>query len=134
VLHGNFRLPCANLLKAEELEENPADPVAVQQPEVNAPQSWNAYSYVRNNPVNLTDPTGAIFCRPASDAEKGEGVSQVCDVTDSQYVNSSKGEQAAYDQAGYQHYDWRVAQAFDLADITNNVGAPSFAHFAKSLP
>jgi RHS repeat-associated protein len=29
---------------------------------VNAdPQSWNAYSYVRNNPVNLTDPTGAVF-------------------------------------------------------------------------
>lgn len=27
-LHGNFRLPCANLLKAEQLEENPADPVA----------------------------------------------------------------------------------------------------------
>jgi hypothetical protein len=30
VLHGNFRLPCANLLKAEELEENPADAVAVE--------------------------------------------------------------------------------------------------------
>jgi hypothetical protein len=36
VLHGNFQLPCANLLKAEELEENPADPGAVEQPEVNA--------------------------------------------------------------------------------------------------
>jgi hypothetical protein len=29
VLHGNFRLPCANLLKAEQLEENPADQGAV---------------------------------------------------------------------------------------------------------
>ncbi len=36
VLHGNFPLPCANLLKAEQLEENPALEVAVQQPEVNA--------------------------------------------------------------------------------------------------
>jgi hypothetical protein len=36
VLHGNFGLPCANLLKAEQLEENPADAVAAQQPEVNA--------------------------------------------------------------------------------------------------
>ncbi len=36
VLCGNLRLPCANLLKAEQLEENPADPVAVEQPEVNA--------------------------------------------------------------------------------------------------
>jgi hypothetical protein len=36
VLHGNFGLPSANLLKAEQLEENPADPVAVEQPEVSA--------------------------------------------------------------------------------------------------
>ena len=36
VLHGNFRLPCANLLKAEQLKENPADQVAVEQPEVSA--------------------------------------------------------------------------------------------------
>ncbi len=36
VLHGIFQLPCANLLKAERLEENPANPVAVEQPEVNA--------------------------------------------------------------------------------------------------
>jgi hypothetical protein len=36
VLHGNLRLPWANLLKAEQLEENPADPVAVEQPEVTA--------------------------------------------------------------------------------------------------
>jgi NAD(P)H-dependent FMN reductase len=28
----------------------------------------------------------------------------------------------------------RVAQAFDLSGITNEVGAPSFAVFAKSLP
>jgi hypothetical protein len=27
--------------------------------------------------------------------------------------------------------DWRAAQAFDLAGITNTVGAPSFAQFAK---
>jgi len=30
VLRGNLRLPWANLLKAERLEENPADPVAVE--------------------------------------------------------------------------------------------------------
>jgi hypothetical protein len=36
VLHGNFRLPCAILLKAEQLEENPAAPGAVEQREVDA--------------------------------------------------------------------------------------------------
>jgi len=69
------------------------------------PQSWNGYSYVRNNPLNLTDPTGTVFCRAANDAEKNQGVSQVCDVTDAQYVNSSKEQQAAYDKAGYTHFD-----------------------------
>ena len=36
VLRGNLRLPCANLLKAEELEENLVIVVAVEQPEVRA--------------------------------------------------------------------------------------------------
>ncbi len=31
------------------------DPVV---PEPGDPQSWNRYSYVRNNPVNRVDPTG----------------------------------------------------------------------------
>jgi hypothetical protein len=36
VLHGNFRLPWANLLKAERLEEKSCQRVAVEQPEVRA--------------------------------------------------------------------------------------------------
>ena len=68
------------------------------------PQSWNGYSYVRNNPLNLTDPTGTVFCRPAGTGDP-EGVTQVCDVTNANYVNSSKDQQAAYDKAGYTHSD-----------------------------
>jgi hypothetical protein len=36
VLHGNFRLPCANLLKRERLRKNSRRQSAVQQSEVNA--------------------------------------------------------------------------------------------------
>jgi hypothetical protein len=36
VLHGNFRLPCANLLKAERLKKKSRHRLAVQQPQVSA--------------------------------------------------------------------------------------------------
>ncbi len=36
MLHGNLRLLWANLLKADRLEKNPADPVAVEELEVTA--------------------------------------------------------------------------------------------------
>ena len=85
---------------------SPDPPILVGLPvDSRDPQSWNAYSYVRNNPLNLIDPDGTVFCRAANDTEKGQGVSQVCDVTDAQYVNSSKADQAAYDKAGYTHFD-----------------------------
>ena len=33
------------------------------------PQSWNLYTYVRNNPVNATDPTGRYQCSGVNAAE-----------------------------------------------------------------
>jgi len=94
---------------------------------VNAdPQSWNAYAYVRNDPVTLTDPTGAIFCRPATSDEQQQGVSQVCDVTDSQYVNSSKEQQKEYDAEGYKHYDCTCDSGADRDAWQNRNGNASF--------
>src|SRR2546421_6592469 len=73
------------------------------------PQSWNAYSYVRNNPLSLTDSDGRIFCRPARESEKETGVTLVCDVTNTQYVFNSK----LYDALGYKHYDCSCDTGYD---------------------
>jgi RHS repeat-associated protein len=40
----------ASLGRLLEIDPGPVDP--------KVPQSWNRYSYVRNNPIDLTDPTG----------------------------------------------------------------------------
>jgi len=97
------------------------------------PQSWNAYSYVRNNPLNLTDPDGTVFCRPGNDAEKGQGVSQVCDVTDTEYVNGSKDQQAAYDKAGYTHFDCSCDTDADKAAWAERKGNVSNDYIGDAL-
>ena len=74
------------------------------------PQSWNAYSYVLNNPLNLTDPDGTLFCRPANDDEQKGGVSQVC-ITDTEFINGGD----KYRNQGYQHYDSNLDSDADKA-------------------
>ena len=67
-----------------------------------APQSWNAYSYVQNNPLNLTDPDGRVFCRAGNDAERHNGISEVCDVTDREFVN----DPSKYPGYSHRDYSW----------------------------
>jgi hypothetical protein len=45
------------------------------------PQSWNGYSYVRNNPLRYTDPTGMYFEEPGDSspaAQRGEFCGRYC--------------------------------------------------------
>jgi RHS repeat-associated protein len=41
------------------------------------PQSWNAYSYVRNNPLSLTDPTGFDYSICTNDGNRGQQCSYI---------------------------------------------------------
>jgi RHS repeat-associated protein len=51
------------------------------------PQSWNAYSYVRNNPINLTDENGDTY----HVCVNGENNQQQCtDVSDEQFAQLQK--------------------------------------------
>jgi RHS repeat-associated protein len=74
------------------------------------PQSWNAYSYVRNNALNLTDPDGTLFCRPATAEEQKSGAGQIC-ITDTEYINGGD----KFRNQGYQHYDCSCDTAADRA-------------------
>jgi len=38
------------------------DPIGTKAVKLDDPQTWNMYAYVRNNPTNLTDPTGLFNC------------------------------------------------------------------------
>ena len=54
---------------------SPDPPLLDQNP--GNPQSWNLYSYVRNNPMNSTDPTGNTTCSDGSD--RGSNGQPKCD-------------------------------------------------------
>jgi hypothetical protein len=87
---------------------------------------------VRNNPLNLTDPDGTVFCRPAAGGDP-KGATQVCDVTDAQYVNSNKDQQAAYDKAGYTHSDCSCDTNADKAAWAERKGNVSNDYIGDAL-
>ncbi len=46
------------------------DPIGIMKQKLLDPQQWNMYSYVRNNPLSLTDPTGMYTNTCAQDDKK----------------------------------------------------------------
>jgi RHS repeat-associated protein len=83
----------------------PDAPFADQRPE--DPQSWNLYSYVRNNPLNATDPSGHECVSNGNGGWQWSGSGETCEDVDAQNkeykqlgqasatVNGCEGEGAA---------------------------------------
>jgi RHS repeat-associated protein len=89
------------------------------------PQSWNMYSYVVNNPTNLTDPSGMVYCRPASADESAQGSDHICDLTDSEYLDAGIFQREAYDLEGYKHFD---------CSCDSDADREAYANYLKSQP
>ena len=96
------------------------------------PQSWNAYSYSLNNPLNLTDPTGLYVCEDSTECES-EGdkkfaqslanAQTAANALKGQYGANSdeyKNAQSAIDAYGAQGVDNGVNVRFDT-NVTGGI-------------
>jgi RHS repeat-associated protein len=83
------------------------------------PQSWNAYSYSVNNPLNLTDPTGLYVCEDSEECDSANDKAFAKSLADAQAAaNKLTGDdkaaaQRAIDAYGAQGDDNGVNVRFD---------------------
>ena len=75
-----------------------ADPIILMDQKLVDPQQWNMYSYVRNNPLRLIDPTGMYVCN-GTQSECKAFEKQRQNVLKSKNTDVSSGA-AAYGDAG----------------------------------
>lgn len=71
----------------------PDDPFADQHPQ--DPQSWNLYSYVRNNPLNATDPSGHECVSDSNGGWQWSGSGETCEDVDAQNAEYKQSGQAS---------------------------------------
>jgi RHS repeat-associated protein len=64
------------------------------------PQSWNAYSYSVNNPLNLTDPTGLYVCEDSTKCDSEN---------DKKFAKSLSDARAAADSLDHSSQDYKDA-------------------------
>lgn len=100
------------------------------------PQSWNAYSYSLDNPLNLTDPTGLYVCEDSTKCASENDQKFAKSLADAQTAaNNLTGDdkaaaQRAIDAYGAQGVDNGVNVRFDV-NVTSGTGVTEVSGVAN---
>ena len=95
----------------------PDDPFADQHP--GQPQSWNLYSYVRNNPLSNTDPSGSACLTDDNNSQKWSGSGETCEDVAQQNQEYQQEGLAGVSVNGCEGEGAADCLAFGVSDLTS---------------